>query len=590
MVVMKKAVVALGLLAFSGLYGQLNYEGCDPVSGNDLQIVDIITGSQDPSLEEPISLAFDMDAGGNVDVYYIQRRGQVKRFRNGSVETLGTIPVLWEEGSHEGNVEEGLVGIALDPDFKTNNYMYFMYSPLNVNSFRISRMTLEGNNLNTGNEKILLDIPTQRDECCHTGGGMQFDAYGDLWVTIGNNADINNGFINEDVKWMSDEWGASSTAGLRGGIIRIHPDESEKGYSIPEGNFGEYYSDYWEQQGNSQLATEYANPAKVLPEIYVKGTRNAYTLTLDPVRRWAFTGDVGPDFAGITEEFNLFTKPVFAGWPYWAGKNALNQDIPASLQKTDPNNPMNTSKWNEGVTQLPPAFPATIAYAQSASITGPMYRYDGSLQSNVKLPPHFDRMWFLTDNNDGYLKVVAVNEDGTVNDNNIIQLKGNDTFVKPLDMQQGPDGALYVIDYGGSWFSFDQFTKIRKIQYSGSCRPTEPVPEYAACMDPNYAEYDANAAGHDSSQCLTSLSINGSGEKYQADLKLSQLPNGILNVEIQQQGEFSLEIFDMAGKLVHSEKIAGKQKNLVELGDKSRGLLAVFVENQNYRGSQKILR
>ena len=113
-----------------------------------------------------------------------------------------------------------------------------------------------GDTILPSSEKVILEIPGQRQTCCHTGGAMEFDAYGDLWITQGNNggrAGSNTTNppegMDETKKYESDQWGASSTKGLRGNILRIHPDNSTKGYSIPSGNFGEYFA---QQTGKSK--------------------------------------------------------------------------------------------------------------------------------------------------------------------------------------------------------------------------------------------------------------------------------------------------------------------------------------------------
>src|SRR5690606_8740512 len=99
------------------------------------------------------------------------------------------------------------------------------------------------------------------------GGPMRFDAHGDLWVTIGNNGSDLSGSGSQYSPSDSNanqEWGASSTASMRGGVIRIKPDNSEKGYSIPAGNFGEYWANHFETSGNASLAAQYRDPNKVL--------------------------------------------------------------------------------------------------------------------------------------------------------------------------------------------------------------------------------------------------------------------------------------------------------------------------------------
>lgn len=454
---------------------QWTHPGCDAVTDADFKYELILKRglAPDNALDEPLKMAFDADATGKVDIYYVERKGNFKRYlaATNTMENLGTLEV-WHRGPYaraSAAVEEGLQGVALDPAFKTNRRVYLMYNPLAENVIRISRFTLAGNKLDLASEKILLRIPSQREDCCHVGGGMAFDSYGDLWVGIGNNTGRAGSprQMDENNQYNSDEWGASSTKGLRGGILRIHPDDSQKGYAIPRGNFWEHFAAEAEKVGNAALSNDYRDTSKVYREIYIKGVRNPYSLTLDPVRRWVMFGDVGPDDAGLlTEENNLFKTPVFAGWPYFSGNN-----VPYTGNKNAAA-PTNNSKWNLGLKVLPPATPAIHNYLKDAAISGPLYRYDGDLQSSVKLPPHFNRKWFVTDFNTNQIKVLTLDDVGEK------LLKTEQIFrnirpSRPVDLQQGPDGALYLINYSG-WFNANSETSIARISYTGSCRPTTP--------------------------------------------------------------------------------------------------------------------
>jgi cytochrome c len=462
------------------------YPGCPAVTDADFKVDTLLRRgiAPDPQLAEPDKMAFDMDAEGNVDVFFTEiRPGNIKRY-NGKTKTVTTLVKLpvWSgpysspENNKGPNVEEGATGIALDPDFKTNGWIYVHWSPASQNVFRISRFKVANNAINLADEKIILQFESQRAMCCHTGGAMAFDAYGDLWIAQGANGGNVRGRmgttapiigIDENEKYKSEEWGTSSTKGLRGGFLRIHPTPEGK-YTIPAGNFGEYFY-------NQTKDARYLDTNKVAPEIYIKGTRNNYSMALDPVKRWVFWADVGPDELTVIqrEEYNLRKTPGFEGWPYFVGNNlkfAGNQD-PAA--------PVNNSKWNTGLTTLPPARPTTklpdafMRELRRSPISGPFYLYDGGLQSQVKLPPHFNRKWFVTDYTYGRIFVFDVDEEG----NQITGFKpflGSVEFKGPVDFRQGPDGALYIVNYGFDNFTSSNNTSIMRIRYTGACRPAEP--------------------------------------------------------------------------------------------------------------------
>jgi cytochrome c len=461
-----RAGLILGILgtatAFSATW---KYPGCLDVTDADFQYENLVQRrmAPDPSLEEPIKMAFDMGPDGFADVYWVERAGKVKvyRGREKTVSLLGQVGVASAS-------EYGLLGIALDPGFRSNRALYLFYTPSSAPVFRLSRFALSGEALALGSEKTLLQYPLDKKVLCHSGGAMAFDAYGDLWLTTGANG-CKTSPVDESSVSGSQEDAASNTADYRGGILRIHPDASAKGYSIPEGNFGGYFAAQAALQDNPSRAAELLDTARVRPEIYVKGMRNPYTLTLDPVRRWAMVGDVGPDNTGLMDEHDLFKAPGFAGWPYFAGKNL------GYAGNKDPAAPVNLSKWNTGIAALPPAIPSLRSSETNCAIAGPLYRYDGASPSLVKLPPHFDRVWFTADFQISRFDAVVLNAAG----DQILgeqQIFRNHPFQNPVDFQAGPDGALYVINYAG-WFNSTSETSIQRISYHGPCRPASPVPE-----------------------------------------------------------------------------------------------------------------
>ena len=516
-----------------------SYPGCPSVTDTDFTYTTLVQAYKDPDqdLQEPDKMDFSMDEKGNVDIYFVEiRPGKIKRY-SAATKTVKTLVKLpnWGDGSdyqtvhNQNQTEEGVTGIVLDPNFKTNHYIYVHWSPLpDTNQvFRISRFTVVGDTILMASEKIVLTIPGQRQTCCHTGGGMAFDGYGDLWISMGansgragnNNSNPPEG-INEDKKYESEEWGASSTYGLRGGIIRIHPDESPKGYTIPKDNFGEFFA---KKTGDNS----YLDTSKVSPEIYIKGCRNPYTLSIDPVRRWVMWGDVGPDVLpdDVREEVNLRKEPGFEGWPYFVGKNTSFSTPPNTTQNAAA--PANNSKWNKGLKVLPPARPAYHLHSfGSTPISGPLYRYDGDLNSSVKFPPHFDRHWFTADFSQNQIRVLTLSDNGdTVKAESPIFT--NHHFDGLLDLKAGPDGALYIVNYGNSNFTTGNVTRIEKITYKGTCRPVLPKIETTGLTTIK------NGAARENSGYLANI---GKGQSF-------FVPTGVKG----------FEVFDLSGKKVWSQ-------------------------------------
>jgi glucose/arabinose dehydrogenase len=495
----------------------------------------------DSSLYQPIDFSFDpvYDNQDNmhVDIYFIERgerqgggpgddiTAKLKRFDaiNNQVSILGE----WDVMVWDPTKENGMTGIALDPDFKENRWVYLHYSipegptgNWDENFFIIARYTLNQDySVDFGSEKVLLRIPINATACCHSGGPLNFDHYGDLWIGTG---DQPNYFCNNDPdpyggcfqhmedKTKTAEITSSDTKSMLGAYLRIHPDDTApNGYTIPEGNFGEYWGDYFEDQGEADLAAEYRNPDLVLPELYAKGTRNPYAMRLDPVRRWVVDGNCGPDgpgtwdidadrHTGPTEEFNLLTHPTFMGWPYFAGPNIWIDD------KHDPAYPINDSPWRGGVERLPPAEEAIYSYPRQCAMTGPIYRYDPDLDSDMKLPPHFNRAWFVTDFNQSWMKTFYLNDEGTEITNVDETAFPGKQFYKPLTMDIGPDGALYINNYAG-YNDVNQNTNISRIEYTGDCLPDRAqwtgTFEKVGCTNEDYDGYDEYATHMNQEMC-----------------------------------------------------------------------------------------
>jgi glucose/arabinose dehydrogenase len=518
------------------------YANCDDVTDANFKLDTLVRNgiAPDPDLQEPDKLAFNMNADGTVDVYYTEiRPGNIKRY-NAKTKTVTTLVSLpnWGKGSYltipnNGNIEEGVTGIALDPNFKTNGWLYVHWSPLPANKpvYRISRFTVANNKIELNTEKIILEIPAQRDECCHTGGSLEFDAYGDLWIAQGANGGRGTGRpdgtppggMDEVKKYASEEWGSSDTHGLRGGFLRIHPDNSDKGYTIPEGNFGEYFF----KQTND---AKYMDVNKVAPEVYIKGTRNNYSMSLDPVRRWVLWGDVGPDVmsAEVREEYNLRKSPGFEGWPYFVGNNTVYSG------GKNPAAPTNTSKWNTGLTTLPPArptFPLPADFRKTllgkSPIGGPLYLYDGDSKSGVNFPPHFNRKWFVTDWNLGNIYVFDVDAEG----NQVTgyqRILANKKIFGPVDFKQGPDGALYLSCYGLTLFGTSEQTSIQKITYTGTCHPALPKLEAPTGLARTRFDMAARRSGY-------MINMNAAG--------LVKVPAGMTGIEL----------YGIDGKLIWSQ-------------------------------------
>ncbi|MDB5261569.1 MAG: Carbohydrate-binding protein, partial [Adhaeribacter sp.] len=261
-------------------------------------------------------------------VLYLERRGNVKLY-NPAKRTSRVIAKF--DVSITGNYEDGMLGVALDPNYEKNHWIYINYSPAgNIPKQNVSRFEMIGDSLNMKSEKIVLEIATQRETCCHSGGHLEFGPNGDLYISSGDNTSSkeSDGFTPIDERAGRMPFDAQKSSGntnsLTGKILRIHP-EPDGSYTIPEGNLF--------PKGTPQTR----------PEIYAMGTRNAFRFTVDPKNGYVYWGDVGPD-GGVTnargpqsfDEWNQARKAGNFGWPYFVGNNFAYADFDFATNKIGP--------------------------------------------------------------------------------------------------------------------------------------------------------------------------------------------------------------------------------------------------------------
>ena len=268
----------------------------------------------DGDFDEPMN--FEVLKNGKV--FINERKGALKLFDpiTKMVTLVGTIPVNTKYTSAAGVVteaEEGFMGFTVDPKFEENHWAYLYYAHPTEKKHILTRWEIKNDKLVAGSEKVLLEVGTQREVCCHTGGGMTWDASGNLYLTVGNNtgnvADKSQTDERPERSSWDDQRGSGNTNDLRGKILRIHP-EANGTYSIPEGNLFP------------------KGTAKTRPEIYVMGDRNPWRPSIDSKTGWLYWGEVGPDASADSkttrtgmDELNQARKPGNFGWPYFIGEN-----------------------------------------------------------------------------------------------------------------------------------------------------------------------------------------------------------------------------------------------------------------------------
>ncbi|HAI38130.1 MAG TPA: hypothetical protein DCM40_08415, partial [Maribacter sp.] len=114
--------------------------------------------------------------------------------------------------------------------------------------------------------------------------------------------------------------------------------------------------------------------------------------------------------------------------------------------------------------ELPPSQPAMIYYPYAASdkfpalgsgsrnaMAGPIYYSEDYGESELSWPDYFDGKLLAYDWMRGWIFAVTMKEDGSFE--KMTQILPNMKFNNTIDMVFGPDGALYILEYGSGWFS-----------------------------------------------------------------------------------------------------------------------------------------
>ncbi|HWV56954.1 MAG TPA: PQQ-dependent sugar dehydrogenase [Longimicrobiales bacterium] len=524
-------------------------------------------------LDEP--MAFEVLRDGTV--YIIERKGVIRMYDpvSGTTTRVDSIAVNTKYVNAAGamrEAEEGLVGFTVDPNFEENHWAYFLYAHPTIAKHVLTRMELRGDQLLRDTEIVILEYDVQREVCCHTGGGMTWDRDGNLYITVGNNTANSTGSQTDQrpgrMNW-DDQRGSANTNDLRGKILRIRP-QPDGTYTIPEGNLFP------------------PGTPNTRPEIYTMGHRNVWRVSVDSKTGYVYWGEVGPDSNADgpntvrgEDEFNQARGPGFFGWPYFVGNNRafpitdyVTGDI---LGPKDPERPINDSRWNTGLRELPPAQPAFISYDGGLSerfpavatggrcaVGGPVYRRDDFPNAARPWPEFYEGTWFITECARNWILAVYMDDEGNY--------VGSERFLpsyspqRPLDMKFGPEGDLYVVEYGNGWFTMGDNTRLVRIEYHGGNRAPEAAIAASTRGGPVPLELTLSAAGSsdpDGDALTYSWRVESNGSTVR------ELSGAEATLTLSQPGEYvaTLTVTDGSGATATTSEriIAGNEAPVVSI-------------------------
>ena len=203
-------------------------------------------------------------------IFVCEQGGRLRVVKNGA---LLSTPFLTLNVDSSG--ERGLLGVAFDPLFEINNFIYVYYTvPSTPRHNRISRFTANGDVVVPGSEQPILELDNLTSATNHNGGAIHFGPDGKLYVAVGENATTSN---------------SQTLANRLGKVLRINSDGT-----IPSDN--PFFN----------IATG-ANRS-----IWALGLRNPFTFAFQPGTTRMFINDVG---AGSFEEINDGIAGSNYGWP-----------------------------------------------------------------------------------------------------------------------------------------------------------------------------------------------------------------------------------------------------------------------------------
>jgi glucose/arabinose dehydrogenase len=205
--------------------------------------------------------------------------GQLRVIKNG---TLLATPFVSLTVDSDG--ERGLLGVAFDPDFSTNQFVYLYHTVAGSPAHnRISRFTADGDVAVAGSEAIILDLDNLSSATNHNGGSIHFGPDGKLYVGVGENANGSN---------------SQTLTNRLGKLLRINADGT-----IPDDN-------------PSTFSGVSGSPTGANRVIWAVGLRNPYTFAFQPGTGRMFINDVGQS---TFEEIDDGIVGSNYGWPTTEG-------------------------------------------------------------------------------------------------------------------------------------------------------------------------------------------------------------------------------------------------------------------------------
>ncbi len=364
-------------------------------------------GFESTVVTDGLSLATTLAFTPDGRILVAEKSGTIKIIKNGvllpqPVVTLSDINTFGDRG---------LIGLAVDPNFAQNGYIYVAYTYENspgvniggTKTGRIVRLTLVGDTADEISKFVLVGTVggsaassscedfavtadcIASDSNSHSVGGLRFGPDGFLYASLGDGAD----FSAVDPRALR----AQNLDSLAGKFIRIKTDGT-----APASN--PFYT---------------GDPNANRSKVFALGVRNSFRFNFNPSNGQLYAGDVG---WSSFEEVNRIVSGANYGWPCREGLVATSYGCTPS---STPTNPLYTYAHNS---------------TGAGSIIG------GSFFSNGAYPASYATSMFIGDYAQQWMKRLVLSADGTA----MVSVADFNSDIFPVDIITGPDGTLYYID------------------------------------------------------------------------------------------------------------------------------------------------
>lgn len=455
-----------------------------------------------PETQDPLGI--DVTADGRV--LWTEREGELNvRTPDGTIINAAKLPVSANscddcvvEDAPMGLEEGGLYAVLVKRDFATSNRIYLYRSmPFSYNEvtkqgkWRLSTFVLGKNSkLDLTSEKVILEVPAEWEHCCHYGGDLSYLPDGTILLSVGDDipASSSSGYGPRDTSetWLDGEINVQNPADRRGKILRLMEDGSVPNGTQPGikknpfvGKSG--YNPYIKL--NPNVAQRAAKPyvsdrtgsvadhtIAYDPYIYAIGFKQPFHGAVDPKTGTSYYGDVGPDAyvddprrgpRGYDERDVIpFGGGTNYGWPRCMANNKAYHDVDWANGATDLG-VLDCSTMTGAAFYYPHDVSAEFPSVGVGTVTGiPAVVYPETARGALRLPARFDNMLIDLEFGRDWIATIPVNDDGSLDvgafERHAPFLDPAGGIVQPLgpiNAAIGPDGALYVIEYGKAFYN-----------------------------------------------------------------------------------------------------------------------------------------